>query len=225
MRESGERLYVQYGCGMSAPGGWRNFDASPTLRFERLPLLGQLYTRNGRRFPANVEYGDIVRGLPLADDSCDAVYCSHVLEHLALEDFRVALRNTHRVLKHDGVFRLVLPDLYQCASSYLASSAPDAASAFLREACLGQEKRPRSLRDLAVSLWGNSPHLWMWDYKSIVPELERAGFVAVRRASFGDSADDMFRRVEDQARWDDCLGVECRKAVAPRAPEESDQLQ
>src|SRR5215469_11077912 len=158
-------------------------------------------------------------GLPLADDSCDAVYCSHVLEHLALEDFRVALRNTHRVLKHDGVFRLVLPDLYQCASSYLASSAPDAASAFLREACLGQEKRPRSLRDLAVSLWGNSPHLWMWDYKSIVPELERAGFVAVRRASFGDSADDMFRRVEDQARWDDCLGVECRKAVAPRAPE------
>ncbi|MQP68452.1 hypothetical protein GE253_24335 [Niveispirillum sp. SYP-B3756] len=58
--------FVQYGCGWTAPPGWHNFDASPTLRFERLPLVGRLYSKNGRRFPDNVRYGDIVRGLPLA---------------------------------------------------------------------------------------------------------------------------------------------------------------
>jgi len=103
--------YVQYGCGWSAPVGFRNFDASPTLRFERLPLLGKLYTKNNSRFPENVEYGDIVKGLPVPPTSCEAVYCSHVLEHLSLDDFRKALRNTHRILKSGGTFRLVVPDL------------------------------------------------------------------------------------------------------------------
>jgi hypothetical protein len=41
-----EEYYVQYGCGWSAPRGWRNFDASLTLRFERLPIIGLLYTNS-----------------------------------------------------------------------------------------------------------------------------------------------------------------------------------
>ena len=54
-------LYVQYGCGFSAPEGWKNFDASPTLQFERLPVIGRLFTKNASRFPENVRYGDIVK--------------------------------------------------------------------------------------------------------------------------------------------------------------------
>ena len=33
-------VYVQYGCGWNAPRGWRNFDASPNLRIDHLPLIG-----------------------------------------------------------------------------------------------------------------------------------------------------------------------------------------
>lgn len=51
-------LYVQFGCGLCAPPGWLNFDASPTPRFERLPLLGRSYTRNAARFLARLESGD-----------------------------------------------------------------------------------------------------------------------------------------------------------------------
>lgn len=205
--------YVQYGCGWSAPNGWRNFDASPTLRFERLPILGKMYKKNPLRFPENVQYGDIVKGLPVEADSCDGVYCSHILEHLSLADFRVALRNTYKILKPGGVFRLVLPDLFQCASKYVNDQSPEAAFAFLRDTCLGEEMRPRSMKDLIVSWLGNSRHLWMWDYKSISPELESVGFVALRRATFGDSSDGMFQRVEAKDRWDNCLGIECKKAA------------
>lgn len=91
IKGSGLPLYVQYSCAWCAPAGWTNFDASPTLRFERLPIIGNLYTKNENRFPENVEYGDIVKGLPVPDDSCKGIYCSHVLEHLSLSDFRVAL--------------------------------------------------------------------------------------------------------------------------------------
>jgi SAM-dependent methyltransferase len=202
-------LYVQYGCGWSAPREWRNFDASPTLRFERLPLLGRLYTRNTTRFPDNVAYGDIVRGLPIAPESCAGVYCSHVLEHLALEDFRKAIRNSLRLLKRDGTFRLVLPDLEHEARTYLGNPAPDASLRFMRDTCLGEERRPRGLGG-ALAFWlGNSRHLWMWDFRSLSAELESAGFRNVRRATFGDSADPMFRFVEDRSRWQDSLGMEC----------------
>jgi hypothetical protein len=207
----GERLYVQYGCGWSAPRGWRNFDASPTLRFERLPILGRLYTKNAGRFPENVEYGDVVRGLPVEAGACDGVYCSHVLEHLALSDFRHALKNTHKILKSNATFRLVLPDLLTCARKYIDNTSPDASISFLRETCLGEETRPRSLRGFVTSWLGNSRHLWMWDFKSIVPELQQAGFVHIRRATFGDSSDPMFASVEQKDRWEDCLGLECRK--------------
>jgi len=91
--------FVQYGCGFSVAEGWRNFDASPTLRLERLPVVGRFVVGNMARFPDIVEYGDICKGLPVAANSCEAIYCSHVLEHLSLEDFRLALQNTYEHLK------------------------------------------------------------------------------------------------------------------------------
>ena len=111
--------YVQFGCGACAPATWTNFDASPTLRLQRIPLLGAVLTRGGPRFPRGARYGDIVRGLPVEPGSCRAVYCSHVLEHLSLEDFRTALRNTFSCLRPGGIFRLVVPDFERLAREYL----------------------------------------------------------------------------------------------------------
>ena len=203
--------YVQYGCGWSAPGGWLNFDNSPTLRFERLPVIGRLYTRNARRFPANVQYGDIIGGLPLAPASCAGIYCSHVLEHLALDDFHLALRNTFHYLKPSGIFRLVLPDLEQLARTYLASDDPAAALRFMENSCLGKKQRARGLGALATIFLGNSAHLWMWDQKSMAQHLAEAGFCDVRRAAFGDAEDQRFNAVEDRSRFDGCLAMQCRK--------------
>jgi predicted SAM-dependent methyltransferase len=203
--------YIQYGCGWSAPAGWRNFDASPTLRFERIPLIGKIYTKNKMRFPDNVEYGDIVKGLPVEDSSCEAVYCSHVLEHLSYEDFRRALNNTIEILGSGGIYRLVVPDLEYYIQNYMNSTSPDSAKQFLMDTYLGREKRNRGLKGMILEYFGNSHHLWMWDYNSIEKELAKVGFVDIRRAVFGDSADKIFESVEDEGRWIHCLGVECRK--------------
>jgi len=206
--------YVQYGCGMSAPKSWKNFDASPTLRFERVAILGRFHTKNKTRFPDNIAYGDIIKGLPINDNSCRAIYCSHVLEHLALEDFRVALSNTYRILEDGGVFRFVLPDLEYYVRQYVEDTSRNAALNFMRETYLGIENRNRGFKSLIRSFFGNSQHLWMWDYKSIEQELMDAGFSNVRRACFGDNDDSRFRDVEDKGRWGNCLGVECTKPIS-----------
>ena len=205
------RQYLQYGSGWCAPQAWINFDASPTLYFERIPLLGKLYTKNKTRFPENVRHGDIVKGLPVAEKSCAAVYCSHVLEHLALIDLRQALLNTYRILEPGGIFRFVLPDLEHSIKKYNNDTSHEAALHFMRGTLLGREKRNRGLGAFFSEWLGNSGHLWMWDYKSIAHELRQAGFIEVRRAVRGDSNDRMFDQVEEQARWDDHLGVECKK--------------
>jgi predicted SAM-dependent methyltransferase len=209
--------YVHYGSGLCAPPSWKNFDASPTLRLQRLPLIGRAFSSSPFRrkgivvFPANVVYGDIVRGLPLSAGSCQAIYCSHVLEHLTLDDFRVALRNTYTYLRPGGTFRFVLPDLQQMARHYLNSAQQDAAHLFMESSCLGKKSRARGLERLLRSWLGSGSHLWMWDYKAIKAELEQVGFRKIRRAEFGDSREVRFKEVEEKERWEKCLGVEAEK--------------
>ncbi len=198
--------YIHIGCGFSAPEGWLNFDSSPTLRFERVPLIGRLYTRNPVRFPRAVRYGDIVAGLPVPDGRARGVYCSHVLEHIARNDLLVALANIHRLLAPAGLFRLVVPDLSWRVEQYQRSAAAGdagAADRLMKSTCLGRYKRPRGLKARAVDFLSNAPHLWMYDSAALKQHLSGAGFTAVRDCEFGDCEDLMFARVEDEARFHD----------------------
>jgi hypothetical protein len=134
-----------------------------------------------------------------------------VLEHLALNEFRVALRNTYLYLKPKGVFRFVLPDLEKLADEYLNSDAVDASITFMEQSYLGRKKRASNLIEFIGDWIGHSNHLWMWDFKSVGSELENIGFQDIRRARFGDSEETHFSYVEDLGRWEGSLGVECLK--------------
>jgi hypothetical protein len=52
-------------------------------------------------------------------------------------------------------------------------------------------------------LIGGSMHLWMWDEHSMSAELQRTGFVNIRKCQFGDAVDPMFSNVEDRERFFD----------------------
>jgi predicted SAM-dependent methyltransferase len=203
-------LYVQYGCGLCAPQGWLNFDASPTLRFERSPL-GFLYTRNGSRFPRAVRYGDIVRGLPIQDRSCRGLYCSHVLEHLALEECDAALENSLRYLEPGGLFRIVVPDFAVYVQVYNEDASETAANLFMESSALGTVRRSRGLRGILQAWLGNSAHRWMWDERSLAARLRQHGFVNIRRAAHGDSEDPRFADVENPDRFIDALAIQCAR--------------
>ena len=207
------KRYVQYGCGFTAPSGWINYDASPTLRYERFPVIGKFYTRNKQRFPENVRFGDIVKGLPEGPESCDAVYCSHILEHLAYHDFEIALKNTYKILKPGGIFRGVVPDLRAAVDIYIKEydQSDSPASELMRSTMLGVEDRGKGFRSILTGLLGNSKHLWMWDYPSLQYELKKAGFRNIRPCVFADSADDYFGLVEEESRFNGAACFECQK--------------
>jgi predicted SAM-dependent methyltransferase len=206
-------LNIQYGCGLSAPKEWQNYDASPTLRLQRIPLIGALVTKVN--FPENVLYGDIVRGLPnIKKESCDAIYCSHVLEHLCLVDFRIALLNTFNILKIGGVFRCVLPDFEYNINEYIAQRAAgenNASLFFLQNTMLGLNTRPKGLKEKLYSTFGNSHHLWMWDQYSLENELKNIGFSSVRKCEYDDSENKDFAFVEDVSRFNGAIAFETIK--------------
>jgi predicted SAM-dependent methyltransferase len=204
---------------LRAPAEWRNFDSSARLRFEQLPVVGIAAGLLGRRlFPENIAFGNIVSGLPLPDGSAHAIYASHVLEHLCRADISRALANTVRILKPGGLFRIIVPDLEWRAKRYVAATANGDATAaddFISSCHIGQAVRPRGLLALLRAAYGNSGHMWMYDYATMTRLLAEAGFVDIRRCEMGDSGDPMFDKVEDRGRFIDSgeneLALQARK--------------
>jgi predicted SAM-dependent methyltransferase len=134
------------------------------------------------------------------------LYASHVLEHLAYEDALRALDNSYKALKPGGVFRLIVPDLAARARLYVARADradPTAARDFMESTVLGERRRPKGLLRSLAAILGGYQHRWMWDEASMAGALAKAGFVDIRRCSFGDSGDPMFARVEQQGRFID----------------------
>lgn len=92
---------LNLGCGGVFHPAWVNLDARPVS-------------------PGIVAW-DVRRGLPFPCAHFDAVYGSHLLEHLDRPDAATLLGECLRVLKPAGVLRLVVPDLEAIARLYLDS--------------------------------------------------------------------------------------------------------
>jgi predicted SAM-dependent methyltransferase len=94
-----EPVYVNIGCGTTFHPAWRNFDLVSTS--------------------PQVIACDVRFGLPLGDGTADAVYHSHVLEHLRREEVQPFLAECRRVLAPGGLLRIAVPDLEGITRTYL----------------------------------------------------------------------------------------------------------
>jgi len=90
---------VNLGCGQRIHSQWINIDFK---------------SKN-----SEVITHDLCKGLPFESNSCDVVYHSHLLEHFAKSYAQIFLNNCYRVLKPDGIIRVVVPDLETIARLYL----------------------------------------------------------------------------------------------------------
>ena len=90
---------LNIGCGEHFHPAWMNLDLVP-------------------QHPSIVTH-DVKKSLPFADRKFDAVYHSHVLEHLPIEVGQYCIGECFRVLKPGGVLRIVVPDLERIVELYL----------------------------------------------------------------------------------------------------------
>ncbi len=92
---------LNLGCGQRFHPEWVNLDLHSTS--------------------ASVQKWDLQKDLPFPDESFDVVYHSHVLEHFSRAEGIQLLARCWRVLKPNGVIRVVVPDLERIARQYLES--------------------------------------------------------------------------------------------------------
>ena len=91
--------YLNLGCGDRYNSEWTNINK----------------TSNSNDVLAH----DLDKGIPFPDRSFDVVYNSHLLEHFPKNHAEVFLKECHRVLRTNGIIRVVVPDLERIAMTYL----------------------------------------------------------------------------------------------------------
>jgi predicted SAM-dependent methyltransferase len=64
---------------------------------------------------------DLNHPFPWADETFDVVYHSHVLEHFTKENAKKFLKECKRVLKPNGIHRVVVPDLEGIVNEYISN--------------------------------------------------------------------------------------------------------
>ena len=209
-------LRLNLGSGPTAVRGWLNVDRSPGILVSRLPAPIQKGLRASGlipreqasvAWPPDVRRLDVTKGLPFDDCSVEAIYSSHMLEHLTRDAARRLLAECRRTLRPGGVLRVVLPDLRRLAERYLASEEPDAADAFLEEAMLGQHARLTG-RAALVQLVGGSAHRWMFDAASIRHRCLQCGFSATQECAFRQGSCPDIESLDSPSRRDESIYVE-----------------
>jgi predicted SAM-dependent methyltransferase len=188
-------MRVNVGCGKTITEGWRNIDNSLSLWLAKIPLLPQilrgLRILNSTQYEFiqfaqahKIEHGDVTKRLPLADNSVEVLYSSHMIEHLDRDEMDCFLREAMRVLQPGGILRLAFPDIRLYVRQYLEHQDADQ---FVADTLMAQQ-RPKSWAEkLSMLLVGSRHHLWMYDGNSLCRLLTRIGFVNAASLASGET--------------------------------------
>jgi len=159
---------LNMGCGTHREPGWINADAAADAEVQVM-----------------IQDGD---PLPFRDGELDAVFSEHFLEHLTFTDGSYFLRESARVLKSGGTFRVSCPDLDVLTALLSSTSEKWKDLARVYESIGDFEPGTLAFPEQVLNwaFYGHA-HRYHWSFRQLSAELQRLGFVDVRRMPFGTS--------------------------------------
>jgi SAM-dependent methyltransferase len=184
---------LQLGAFDQACEGWVNTDVTPHLLVARVPGLARALHTAGmldeQRFKQHrdgrfrsLRWLDVSKRFRFPDASFEAVYCSHMLEHLHPDVAEHCLTEIHRVLVPGGVLRIAVPDLDAMVEQYDPSD-PDR---FLWGVFQGRGARAKM----------SARHWWHYNAVSLEALLRRLGYADVRRCEYQQGRCPDLERIE-----------------------------
>jgi predicted SAM-dependent methyltransferase len=230
-------VILNLGCGTHTSAACVNIDWSIHLQLKRWHLAWVAGSERRKKIDAMAEtvvVHDLTKGIPVASESVDAVYHSHVLEHIEREGAQAFMREILRVLKPDGIQRIVVPDLELLARQYLEhfgeAGHDDRVAGMIEQMVRGEAygtstQRPLRRRVERLVLGDarkrGEAHRWMYDRTSLAELLTQTGFVDIEVASYDVSAIPCWNEIGLDALEDGTpykpgsLYVEARRPVTP----------
>jgi len=191
-------IKLNLGCGPFGIEGWTNYDWGVLPLLSKLPWmrraligLGLLSKEYDAAWPS-LKLVDIRKKLPLANETVQCIYCSHVLEHLERWEALHVLQESHRVLVRGGCVRVVVPNMEKLFEQYVQA----------RQQPIDKKKVTRPALEACRSMWGQATdikpsnwidrlkrsfirgHRWAYDDLELEILLREAGFEPVERREF-----------------------------------------
>ena len=227
-----KRLHL--GCGHNAPQGWVNLDGSWNARLSKYPGLRKLL-KVLHVVPAslldiiwdpNILIHDVRKPLPFEDDTLSAIYASHLLEHLYLEEAKRLLKECLRVLEPGGVLRMVVPDLRAIVSEYWEEKQSVASATRTETVTAADKLNMKLLLHPPMPPSGNAlyrlyttwkdfhSHKWMYDAESLVRYFQWAGYIDVQEMAFHHSRIPGIETIEEAGRVLNGAGI-CVEGIKP----------
>ncbi|HEX2543898.1 MAG TPA: methyltransferase domain-containing protein [Ramlibacter sp.] len=219
---------LQLGCGDHAPKGWINTDGSWHVLLAKVPgmhkVLGKLgtFSVSTSGWAGDIRHVDLRKRLPFGDAQFEAIYSSHVLEHLHRDEALRLLQECFRCTKPGGVVRMAVPNLARYIEDYLAgvvsrrAPAASPADSFMERLMMRPPMAPRHKTPVhafyEVKMDFNS-HKWLYDEASLCQLFRDAGFAKPYRCAALESASPHMQEVERPERLggDQTLIVEARR--------------
>jgi|GEM_PF-2850185 len=184
-------LRLNLGSGPHVVPGWTCIDRSPSITLDRLPAAKTLLHRmhiidnaHLTRWPRDIVQRDIRSPLPYRTGSVDAIYSSHALEHVYLDEAEAILRECNRALRVTGILRLALPDAETFARDLVsATHGPDSGRRFNQSLGSYPEQRPTGWRRIRSPL-ASALHRWQPTESLVIDLLRSAGFIDITRQTY-----------------------------------------
>lgn len=210
---------LNVGCGTRMHRDWNNVDFSTIGRLRqhiwfarilnRLKVLSDDRWNRLRSIDSGIIIRDLRKGIPFPEMRFDAVYHSHLLEHIDRDSAPKFMSECRRVLRNGGILRVVVPDLGALVEEYLlaanAFSEVDSVSIvrfesavenifeqMVREEAAGTRAQKPIVRFVEKIVRGSVSksgelHRWMYDRHSMGMLLKKTGFSEVSLLTHNES--------------------------------------
>jgi predicted SAM-dependent methyltransferase len=163
-------------------------------------------------------YMNVKKAFPFKSSSFSVIYSEHMLEHIYIDKVPSVLKEIHRVLKPNGLFRVTVPDLEIHARNYVEKN-----SEFFKpivDKYMARWDKQKNKYWLIRSNGGAFMtravqrfyhHRWMYDFDTLSSCLKETGFSVTTKQSFRQSFSEEAAKLDKEDRSFETLYIDARK--------------
>jgi len=204
-------MKLNLGCSGQVINGWINVDYALGCRFAKFPFFNSINKKLGlfdQIWDNRIFIHNLKKTFPWPDQSVECIYASHILEHFTKEEGIRLLQECFRVLKKDGIIRIIVPDLAVIVQQYQKDKIK--AENFLEEIDVLYRTYPNKLKTY-LAPFIQFPHKCMYDFSSLQRIATQIGFSKIEKKQGFDSQIFDIKMIELENRVQDAVIFEAKK--------------
>jgi predicted SAM-dependent methyltransferase len=205
-------MSVYLGAGSDRISGFIHLDNNVSKQFKK-----------GIKLTRPEIISDLRDPLPFLDNSVDLIYTIHTMEHLAFPDLLNCLSECNRVLKQEGIIRIVVPCFDCMISDYLSNKSVDG-----RPWEIDSNLPLDDHIDFFIARVMYHDHKYLHNFETLSKVLSKTGFSSISKCGPGETRQFSLQKIfldKEINRYGDVIVEAVKLFNRPKPQEHSQQFQ